>query len=128
MPHTPAQGAWQDPGTMTGQLAEPACRVVPAMLHSPFGPVGYVLVDGHLLYPAIWRDGAPPPAIGDLVAAEVPYGRPAAEALPLCAYMLPPGQSLPAIAPTELRERDIPSAAGPLPQRTVWEGTAPEGH
>jgi len=117
MTHAPAHGAWQDPGTSTGHPDQPACRVVPAVLHSPFRPVGYVLVDGYLLYAAVWRDGAqPPPATGGLVAVTVPFGRPGAEALPLSAYPLPPGPLRPAMRPPHPGAFDITPPAGPAPE------------
>jgi hypothetical protein len=93
LPDTTADDSRQEP--MTCRRAEFDGRVVTAVLHSPFLPVGYVLVDGHLLLPATWQDNAPPPAIGDRVTVEVPYGRPAADALPIHAHPLSAAQQQP---------------------------------
>jgi hypothetical protein len=69
---------------------EPSYRITPAVVYAPFCPVGYVLVDAHLLLPAIWHaDTGTAPATGDRVMVKVPHGRPSSGMLPLLAYPIP---------------------------------------
>lgn len=66
-------------------------RAALAVVHAPFRPVGYVLIDAHLLLPATWDDPArPAPGTGDLVAVSVPCGRLRPDLSPLTAYPLIP--------------------------------------
>jgi hypothetical protein len=62
-----------------------------AVVHAPFRPVGYVLIDGRLLLPATWHDPEQrAPGVGDLVAVEELPWPPPSSALPLVAYPVPP--------------------------------------
>jgi hypothetical protein len=63
-------------------------RATLAVVHAPFRPVGYVLVDAHLLLPAIWEEDPmrPAPGIGGLVAVKMPYGKLRPDLSPLTAY------------------------------------------
>jgi hypothetical protein len=65
----------------------PSHRPALAAVHAPFRPVGYVLVDAHLLLPATWKGPTRPmPGIGDLVAVDMPYGKLRPDLSPLTAY------------------------------------------
>jgi hypothetical protein len=81
-------------------------RLYPAVVHAPFRPIGYVLIDGHLLLPATWHDpGQPGPGVGGPVAVdEFPWPLPPG-VLPLVAYPAPPPSEStpePAWAPEEV--------------------------
>lgn len=77
-------------------------RTVPAVVRGPFNPVAYVLVDGHLLLPAIWQDSAnPAPTTGKVVTVRLPCGRPTPQMLPLAAYLEEPESAPPAVAPLD---------------------------
>jgi hypothetical protein len=70
----------------------PSHRLALAVVHAPFRPVGYVLVDAHLLLPATWEDPVrSAPGTGGLVAVNVPYGQLRPDLSPLTAY--PPEQA-----------------------------------
>ena len=91
-------------------------RATLAVVHTPFRPVGYVLVHAHLLLPALWHDPAhPAPATGSRVVVNVPYGQPPPDLRPLVAFPVapeqgpepaPPLQEVPAnrVEPEELEE------------------------
>jgi hypothetical protein len=91
----------------------PSGRLYPAIVHAPFRPVGYVIIDDHLLLPATWHDpGQSVPGVGGLVAVEfLPWLRP--EALPLVAYPAPP-------APESVPESD------PAPEEIPMQEISPE--
>jgi len=62
-------------------------RTVQALVHSPFQPIAYLLVDENLLMPARWlHESRPPPGVGERVSVQVPYGAPQPELLPLSAF------------------------------------------
>jgi len=88
-------------------------RAVPAVVRGPFNPVAYVLIDGHLLLPAIWPDSAgPAPAAGEVVTVRLPDGRPTPQMLPLTAWREPPEPAPPAAAPPD----DPVQAAAAIPE------------
>jgi len=85
----------------------PSHGVTLAVVHTPFRPVGYVLVHAHLLLPAVWHDPAQSaPATGSRVVVNVPYGKPAPDLPPLIAYPAAPAIARPANrqGPEELEE------------------------
>jgi hypothetical protein len=107
-------------------LMQPQHHVAPAVVYAPFGPVGYVLVDEHLLVPAIWDDPAgPPPTIGSLVAVNLPGGRLRPDLLPLVAFTPKPATAAepePGPAP-ELEEGAHQTQPRPPRRRTLQRRT-----
>lgn len=88
---------------------EPSHDATLAVVHTPFRPVGYVLVHAHLLLPALWPDPArPAPATGCRVVVNVPRGPLPAGLPPLIASPVSPeqepGSASPITEPEELEE------------------------
>ena len=70
---------------MQGRI--PSNRATSAIVHAPFQPIGYVLVDAYLLLPAVWHADTQAPGTGDLVIVNLPRETPTAQMLlPLIAY------------------------------------------
>lgn len=98
---SPGDGASQVPATADTGAQTSSHRLVPAVVRGPFKPVAYVLVDEHLLLPAIWHDSAKPaPATGDVVTVRLPCGRPTPQMLPLTAYQEQPETAPPTAVPS----------------------------
>jgi len=102
--------------------------VAPAVVHAPFGPVGYVLVDGHLLLPATWDDPVrPAPATGGTVAVNVPCGKLQPNLLPLAAFAPEPATA-PKAEPHQGADPPIETASPPAmdPGETPADKEAPK--
>jgi hypothetical protein len=89
-------------------------RLYPAVVHAPFHPVGYVLIDGHLLLPATWHDPeqAAPGVGGPVVVNELPWPLPPG-VLPLVAYPAPP-------------EPESAPESAPVPEEVPMKDKSPE--
>lgn len=69
-------------------------RTVQALVHSPFQPIAYLLVDENLLMPARWpHESRAPARVGDRVTVQIPDGTPQPRLLPLSAFPAESDQS-----------------------------------
>lgn len=129
---SPGDGASKVPAAADTGTQQSAYRLVPAVVRGPFNPVAYVLIDKHLLLPAVWHDNAKPaPATGDIVTVRLPAGQPTPEMLPLAAYREQPESAPPTAvlsdvaAPEEAAPPEDASASEEASTEAEPEGAQP---